>query len=67
MDWDLMGWFLALSNLVIGLYYWNLISWTVGSALLVALINDWWNRKGKRAMRALGDKSRAMLARLVFN
>lgn len=34
-------------------------------AVLLMLGRDWWNRKGKRAARALGEKSRARLAAVV--
>lgn len=35
------------------------------AAALAVLARDWWNRKGKRVAKALGEKSRAVLAAIV--
>ncbi len=34
-------------------------------ATLVLLARDWWNRKGRKSAKALGEKSRAALAAIV--
>jgi hypothetical protein len=36
-----------------------------GAAALAVLAWDWWNRKGKRVAKAIGAKSRAVLAAVV--
>jgi len=43
---------------------WFTVAW---NAVLIAVIlgTDWWNRKGRKAAKALGLKSRAVLAGLV--
>jgi hypothetical protein len=34
-------------------------------ATLALLARDWWNRRGRKAAKAVGDKSRAVLAAIV--
>jgi hypothetical protein len=40
-------------------------AWLSGTFLVIVLGRDWWDRKGKRAARELGLKSRARLAAVV--
>lgn len=35
------------------------------AAALAVLARDWWNRRGRRVAKALGEKSRAVLAAVV--
>lgn len=58
--------FWAGGNLAIGIADNSVINLGFAACLIAMLIHDWWNRRGKRVARALGAKSRALLARLTI-
>lgn len=57
--------FSAAVNIVVGMIYDSKISLGIAACMIALLIFDLWNRQGKRIARAIGAKSRALLAKLV--
>jgi hypothetical protein len=55
----------AAYNFAIGVTYHTGFNTVFAACIVALLIGDWWNRRGKRIAKALGEKSRMLLARLV--
>jgi hypothetical protein len=63
--WRLGAAGIALTGLAVTAVGGNWPGTAICAGILVLLARDWWNRRGKRAAKALGSKSLALLARLA--
>ena len=63
-DWHAWLFWFAV-NLAAGLAYDSKINLGIAAIAVAVLSHDWWNRRGRKIAKALGAKSRALLAKLV--
>lgn len=57
----------GLANVAIGIRFHAPFNLVLGVICLCLGGGTWWNRRGRKAVRALGAKSRALLARLALD